>query len=762
MNGKLWFRFFLMGLMLTALVLSGCEGDDGDDGSAGATGAAGTDGASAYEIAVEAGYEGTEEDWLLSQAGVVPESCSICHGEDGDEHQAAYDENFQAGVIVATNLAYSNDGTNDTITFDMTMNDAPLDCTTIESLSIYFATYDAATNQFITAFRGIKGTLTADVAGQCTSTLASTTDLSSVDGAIVLYGVDGITYSNPAAHITIGKYPFADVLKTGTVPYVSAANVTGCEKCHTTPYLKHGYISGDVAAVDMDFYTCKACHSDIRDGGHEDWQYMVDNPLDWANGVAAPEGKYAYKTKLMNDVHMSHAMEFPYPQSIANCATCHEGKLTETLSDANFVLETCKSCHPVDGGTDLPDADGDFTVDTTVYALNTIIPHNWSDASDCTLCHNAGPSGIAPVFSDIHTGYDDVIYADTAGTKYSTEIVTTINAATLAGNVLTIEFSATGTANGLVAADILPTLLVSLYGYDAKDFIVSAHSRDENRDRFLEAEIALPDAGHPRITTLEAAAGSWVATADLSMWADMIADGTVRRVEIGVTSELEDATAEIVAINATSKTFDLAGNAFVDYYSDIVDVETGCNNCHDALATTFHDPDRGGSVTVCRMCHVTLSGGSHLEMQSRSIDSYTHAIHSFQPFDIGNIDFTDPVEAAHYEEHIGFIFPDFAIVNCEACHNPGTYNVPDQSKSMPGKFSAADEVAWRTIGAVPSYDAGPASRACGACHRAALINEDAAGELASFNSHTKLNGYLVVDEEGTLDAIIDFIMGMFN
>ena len=29
----------------------------------------------------------------------------------------------------------------------------------------------------------------------------------------------------------------------------------------------------------------------------------------------------------MNDTHMSHAMEFPYPMSMSNCNTCHEGKL---------------------------------------------------------------------------------------------------------------------------------------------------------------------------------------------------------------------------------------------------------------------------------------------------------------------------------------------------------------------------------------------------------------------------------------------------
>jgi len=227
--------------------------------------------------------------------------------------------------------------------------------------------------------------------------------------------------------------------------------------------------------------------------------------------------------------------------------------------------------------------------------------------------------------------------------------------------------------------------------------------------------------------------------------------------------DLEDADGETVALNAPSRTFDLIANDFVDYFNEIVDVDR-CNTCHDALATTFHSGNRGGNITVCRMCHITKNGGSHLEMQSRSIDSYVHAIHSFQAFDIGDIDFTDPVEAVWYELHIEHVYPNFTIKNCESCHNAGTYNVPDQTKSMPGLFSRADTVANRNIYAVPEYVSGPASRACGACHRADMIKEDAAGELIAFNQHAKSFGYLEEnDEEDTLlYAIISYIQSMFE
>lgn len=48
---------------------TGAPGSDGTDGAPGADGADGVDGASAYEVAVENGFVGTEEDWLESLVG---------------------------------------------------------------------------------------------------------------------------------------------------------------------------------------------------------------------------------------------------------------------------------------------------------------------------------------------------------------------------------------------------------------------------------------------------------------------------------------------------------------------------------------------------------------------------------------------------------------------------------------------------------------------------------------------------------------------
>jgi OmcA/MtrC family decaheme c-type cytochrome len=393
---------------------------------------------------------------------------------------------------------------------------------------------------------------------------------------------------------------------------------------------------------------------------------------------------------------------------------------------------------------------------------------------DCTLCHAAGKG--APTFKQIHSGYDNKIYtAD--GLKYSDAISVTIDSASFDGSKLDIMFSAheSQVITGVDITTITPTVMVGLYGYNTKDFLIGPHERltDDNGDGKIDSKDAraleyVVGTKHPRYTTVSAGGGKWEVTADLSSWSDLIISGTVKRVEIGVLPALVNAKGVMLALNAPSRTFDLGAKAFADnFYSPIVKVADGCNNCHDALATTFHTPDRGGNIVVCRMCHTPKSGASTLEAQSRSIDSFVHAIHSFQAFDIGNINFADPVAALEYKEYTQFPFPTHGITNCAACHVTGANNVPDQSKSLPGILSGTDTVTStvRNVGNLPTYITGPAVRACGGCHRAVLINEDKGGDLIVLNQHMKNGGYLIEGGNNPVNILyqaIDYIMALFK
>ncbi len=77
----------VLSVLLMLFILAGCgkqgpagpKGDQGDPGIQGESGADGENGKSAYELAVENGYKGTETEWLASLAGVKGEK-----GDKGD------------------------------------------------------------------------------------------------------------------------------------------------------------------------------------------------------------------------------------------------------------------------------------------------------------------------------------------------------------------------------------------------------------------------------------------------------------------------------------------------------------------------------------------------------------------------------------------------------------------------------------------------------------------------------------------------------
>ena len=804
-------RGFLISILFTVALLWGCSGDDGSAGAIGPQGPAGPPGDPApTPDAVTAAIDSAQI-----------ESCSTCHDGVGGDHQAIYDKYVDASTLGLTldGLSSSNNGGGTftlTLTYTITQNGgAFIDAAGLPSLDqkrFEAVRYDSSTGLYLGECR-LNENHVALGGGQYTvqdtnCPYAPNQQTNGTLGAHV-YGyiadVPLFTHEGASSELPEGShvhlyddvasasltYGTADAANGGA--YASAANVSGCENCHGTPYMKHGYRDPVVADL-PDFASCKSCHYDDRSGGHPDWQYMVDRPADWAAGVALLPGEYDYTANLMNDTHMSHAMEFPYPQSMSNCSTCHEGKLTDVLANTNFEAETCLSCHPLTGTDAWPvELAGQLDIYNQPHRAPAL-EYLWEAAgatsvhditAGCQTCHGNPSVPNALPFNTMHTGYD-INISDATGQKYAeiADNIVSIDQVTMSGSSLTVNFSATNT-------DIVPEVLVSMYGWDTKNFIVASHTSDGST-------ICLDRRGNPGGCRMEytpessggganplfvedaaSVPGDWMVTLDLAAYVPtdfqtgdiptMIADGVIKKAEITITPELEVDGVDVV-LTAAGATFDLGGSMLVpDYFKGAnatVDVAK-CDACHDSLASSFHsESGRGGNgIEACKNCHVTTSPGSHLEMASRAIDSYVHAIHSFQPFDLDDVARdNDPVINARTEQHKLHTFPNFTIRNCEACHNDGTYNVPDQSKSMPGVLSQSWNIADRNIGTVPEYVTGPASRACGGCHRADLINADLAGDLAALNAHTEAFGTLVEndDDDLVLYGIIDKIMSLFE
>jgi OmcA/MtrC family decaheme c-type cytochrome len=885
MNAR-WKMLLAAGAFAIVFSLAGCEGDDGRDGAAGADGATGADGLACWDLNGDGMGNLPDED--LNEDGMVDvldcnplandvaaavaeaevEACATCHGGVGEEHTAIYDSYVDESTLALTlnsvaSVADGAGGFDVTLDISITQDGQPFvdgdGLPSLEQKRFYMVQYDSAAGEYLNGNQRLRTIVAGALPGDYVVTQSGMPFAPEgpwdppFDGAHVYgYIAQGVLLEHEGgtgAELPEGTHVhlYDDVanaaLAFGTADaadpnaYESTANVAGCEKCHGVPYLKHGFRDPIVADL-PDFASCKSCHYDDRDGGHEDWQYMVDEPLNWAT-AARPEStvemKYAYKARIMNDVHMAHGMEFPYPQSMSTCNTCHEGKLDDVLANTNFTPETCKSCHPVQGRDAWPAyelADG-TEIDAEEYAQ----PHRappleflWTEAGvdaihnidlDCQACHGAG---VSRAFNEYHTGYDVTIY-NAAGERYADLFSVSIDNISLDGDEMTIEYSASDAA-------IVPELLVSFYGWDSKNYIVPSHARD-GTDRCIDfrgnpngcdLEIA-PGGTNPVFTSLEeVAAGSWVATLDMTQWIDgqpgfipdLIADGTIKKAEVTITPEFEltvpghDHEVEVV-LNAVGQTVDVNTGALVaDYFKrdNAIVLTEKCDVCHDSLASSFHDGSGrgGGGIQVCKNCHNPTFPGSHIEMASRSIDNYVHSIHSFQDFDLaGRSGWTfeafDPVDSKRYDQHINHVFPRFTIRNCEACHveagatgpdggtYPVVYDVPDQSQSIPGVLSVSAPVkTWyemmevdnipdsiavevpegRNIGSEPERVTGPASRACGACHRARLINQEEGGALASFNAHTKAGGTYVENDaandppDQVLFGVIDKIMTLFE
>ena len=781
--------------LASVFTLSGClSGDDGATGPTGPTGATGPAGPAGTD-----GVDATIDPILQAKA----ESCNVCHGGAGDMHQAEYnkylDSNLVLDITGMTSVA-SEVGFDLTLDFSIEVDGQPLidpvgANPSVDSIGFYVAQRDA-NGDWLTSGGGFYPALNAGLAlsnGDGTYTLTQNLNYDAsafVGGAIygkIATDILEIADVNTGARVNLYDNLAHDVWAIGDIAtFESAANVSACENCHGAPYNKHGNIAAEVAGA-PDFVQCHACHVDDKNGGHPEWQYLVDDPYGYATD-AAPTADYTYTRSFMNDVHMSHAMEFPYPQSMANCATCHAGKMDPDaggiLEDANFTMETCKSCHAVTGVDSWPAYTTAAGVDVPAgkyYDSHRAPAMSWiwtsrgytfhNAGQDCYGCHSDENPVAASRFDDIHSGYDARITDATDGVKWAQKYTATIDSIDVTDNVVTVEFSVSD-------ADMVPYIYLSFYGWDSKQMIQASHTRGVGPmcgSRACRYE-AKPDDTNALFEFTPAALGntSYTAVMDLSVFEPeltndiptMIADGVIKTGIVTIAPRYELADGTDVGLDAVIMNFDVSdGSEVADYFTGAnatID-NAKCEACHDKLAVTFHGGSGRSTVEACRNCHVTTSGGSHLEMASRSIDSYVHAIHSFQPFDIGDVDFTDPVEAMRYEHHVHATFPNFTITNCEACHTAGVYNVPDQAKSLPGLLAGSDAVDGRGL-TIPEYVTGPASRACGACHRAEFINHDEFGALAAFNAHTEMGGTLVEndDDDLVLYGIIDKIMSMFQ
>lgn len=394
---RLWVRLVLAGLLASALVLGGCSGDDGRDGIT-------IEGKSAYELAVDNGFVGTEAEWLASLRGTdgtdgdpapatpvtALESCTLCHKDGGFSDPVA--EHAIEGLVNFDVNSVTTTATTVVIDVDIDVDGTPMDTFTNKvAVASYTLGTTAVTNaQGFTSENAYTSTtairdataVVANGGGNYTITITPPATFPSADNVWT-----SATDTTWMIRLNTGTtYPEANIVAHQTTSGEHVRNLTSntaCINCHgdhiftTSSRIYHNTTYG--------VGSCVTCHTSMS----------RDNLARYVHGIHnahnMPAGGYDRNGDGIID------FDTTYPTYMQNCSVCHDtADGLAAAKDAPTSFGLCMSCH------------GDWTGFS--FSSTTAAPFKDYHATlvvttDCVDCHKTG--GAAPnkvVVSDYHNG----------------------------------------------------------------------------------------------------------------------------------------------------------------------------------------------------------------------------------------------------------------------------------------------------------------------------------------------------------------------
>ncbi len=767
MDGKFWFKALLTGLLLSTLVMAGCEGDDGSDGTVG------TPGASAYELAVANGFTGTEQEWLDSLAaagaGVAEpvETCVVCHGENAFAAAETNHELFDMGAFA--DFAVTPDVADLVVSFSAEVDGAP-----------------ATTATFYRAYAGdgtARTTLTDEI--EADPTLFTNNDdgtysIRIVDG-VARFGADDLRYLvilkngvNELEVVAYGDYP-APLARTGLVSNQACINCHGesGEVGRFAPDNRGGHYS---APLNVD--VCVVCH---RSGEGEPSYMSIARVVHGIhNSHNFPDGKFV--------TDRDNTYEVTYPTYMTNCSVCHN--TTEGLPVANTMPVTgpnCFSCH------------GDVT-SWDFVAAGVPFHTAYDEATNCQGCHNDTADGIArATVAEFHNGLTTersglIWEGSDASVTEGARINHQITGVTRTGDSLAITWAAT--VDGITVDPCNTTATVDAPTFDSGYSVLKAFFQGGD---LVNANNGNSAPGQANSTNLDFTAGTGntvcaanVATTTITLTPEeALLTGDARVALQGKPQILFAPANETISVRAKTPTFDFAlatGVAADDRRA--VAVSESCLKCH--VGSLYqHGGNRVDNVEMCIMCHNEASNEQNVREgmgvvaseaydgkagQTYGFKSMLHAIHSAgetgAPIVIyrnrgiyawaGSEDLlvnwpgtgeqtvvgSDPASPNSIQNH-NFHTPTYprALNNCAACHAATFSMLPDQSVAVATTINAGSEPFDNQLDDVLE---GPSAAACMSCHQS-----DLSFEQNALKAHAYQNGWTPQTFEDGRQTIID-------
>ncbi len=679
MNGKLWFRFLLMGLMLSALVLAGCEGDDGSDGAVGAQGEQGEPG--------EPGEPGPVTH--------TNESCNVCHGVDQmiglsiNTLHPLVDPKVEIADIVVASAA----GATDTVTFNTFEDDGTTPVLGLTLADFRFYVADIVPALTPTANVPVGTWFTAETERWLYERSGTARDGTAYpNGTFVENGLGSYTYTF-AADLALGdlaRAPEFDIthnqrlmIRVGDIDDIVGTPDLSREAAivdfvipadgASTAILSQD--EADLSRVLVMQEACTNCHGDpLQSAAHGSSYQTPQGCVVCHTPIGADYGDLmqadgAWLAFLVHNIHSANAdrtdwdwSEVTYPQNISECLVCHfdAGQAQANSWKTNPTAEACTSCHDIDFTT------GDGHGEGNIGGPQT--------NENCTLCHPAETGGVGGAVVQSHkVDYD-------------------------ADNLLfntTISISPDANADGVyeVGETILVTAVTDQgfdYTLDDRDFLRSANlyvygpralavpvltpgstTDPEYMDPEVTPEGTPPDQGRSMLITAQADDANNVTDASgfkyqlLEVTADMAAGTYMIQTNIDY-SATGDRTTDGRHIGP--RFYPLDGWQLLTFQvgsaTESLKVAGECTGCHEQRNFSTYAHRSYFGTDGCLACHD--QSGNHADPLTNRV----HAIHAASTAgDLTNVPGEEPSRVWDW-----VTFPRNLNESCAACHNSGNFS----------------------------------------------------------------------------------------
>ncbi len=786
MKKRFWYRpLVVLGLLLAVLAFAGCSGDDGDDGK---------NGKSAYQIAVDNGFEGTEQDWLDSLQGssapqtADPEQCAVCHGDVAGTHAATgvamisgQDGELDEGgnFVITFNLEVDGVGTNAGfdlyrayVTFDDPENPAYTN-----SAAITFNTRTTLYNrsnpsQDPSTDVGI--TYSSTASGEFTVTIPAASVESDAAYTVLLRNLaaaDAWGEKEPGFVLISGDTPLRDLVSDDGMS-------VGCASCHgssPSAIFNHYLVKGN---------ECQACHAIYTRSSDS---YALING-EWVNQGSVPGSNF---TEYVHGIHNSHNMpageyyrsgstqwSVGYPSDMRYCQVCHttEDQLeAATTAPVSFYL--CMTCHQTwEGFVDV------HTGEQLIVGTNLDFHVGMGVETNCMNCHGEVPG--ADEAGDFHNDfqgtdshYDSFYRGVDLSYDNPDEVMFAFGDITSDGSNVSFTWTAT---KGGSAVNPCNTDIDAGPTFQALGAYLAYAKGDDWVNEFVGSSPGQPAGARNLFTSLSTSCNENVATTTgLVLDPDTTYAEKVLLAIGGKPLSKFDETGDsyFVRVPSPTKAFDPADGSAVAARRDAVNTEK-CLGCHRGTLYQ-HGGDRVDNEQLCVICHNPSSndknnrldrfqivnadgtvntGATYDGKTAETYDMRTmlHAIHGVEqreetggkPWVVYRSRGIYGFATADAELPVGWPEDGMTIYGSQngstIAHNWVVVHYPKavndcQACHNEGLYEAADQTKAVGVTIDAGYDwpdqsddtiIGPSAAACTACH---------AG--APYRSHAKANGY---------------------